>query len=75
MRIVFNVQVGIDVLSYKEAGKVLDKITEGIEKAIENKGEYDLQSFETQHRQIRRYTAANMPMMAEGAEKASDYPR
>jgi hypothetical protein len=61
MRIVFNIEVGIDVPSYVQAGEVLDKITRDLEGAIGPKGSYDVRNFQTDHTPIRRYSE---PMQA-----------
>ena len=63
MRIVFNIEVGIDVPSYVQGGEILDKITRNLEETIGQKGEYDIRSFQAHHTPIRQYPNET-PMMA-----------
>lgn len=64
MRIVFNIDVGIDVPSYVQAGEVLDRITRNLEETIGPKGSYDIQSFRAKHRNVHNYDD-DRAMMAE----------
>ena len=59
MRIVFGIEVAIDVESYVQAGEVLDRVRRDLEATIGTKGEYDISNFRAQHRHIRE---AAMPM-------------
>lgn len=52
MKIVFVINVGIEVPSYVQAGEVLDKITRNLEESIGPKGSYDVSNFQAHHRPI-----------------------
>ena len=55
MRIVFNIEVGIDVPSYVQAGEVLDKITRNLEETVGPKGSYDVGNFKARHRVVHDF--------------------
>ena len=59
MRIVFNIDVGLEVPSYVQAGEILDKITRNLEETIGSKGSYDIQSFRANHRDIHNFEVHN----------------
>lgn len=64
MRIRFNIEVGIDVPSYVQAGEVLDKITRNLDETIGPKGSYDVSNFMARHRPVHEF--ADQAMVAEG---------
>lgn len=70
MRIVFGIQVGIDVPSYVQAGEVLDRITRELEAAIGPKGSYDVSDFRARHKPIHEFS--DQAMMAETPRGAVD---
>jgi hypothetical protein len=70
MRIVFTIEVGVDVPSYVQAGEILDRLKRDIEEAIGPKGEYDIANFRARHKHIRDYAE---PMMM-GADQALPDP-
>jgi hypothetical protein len=72
MRIVFNIEVGIDVPSYVQAGEILDKITRDLEETIGPKGSYDVRNFQAAHTPIRKYSE---PMMEQATDMSSNAPR
>ena len=49
MRIVFNIDVGIDVPSFVQAGEILDKITRDLNETLDGRGTYDIAQFQTRH--------------------------
>jgi hypothetical protein len=55
MRIVFHIEVGIDVPSYVQGGEILDKITQNLEATIGPKGSYDVRDFQARHTPISKY--------------------
>jgi hypothetical protein len=67
MKIVFNIQVGIDVPSYVQAGEVLDKITRHLDETVGPKGSYDVSNFQARHRPIHEF--ADQAMTTEGPMK------
>jgi hypothetical protein len=64
MRIVFNIEVGVDVPTFVQAGEILDKVVHDLEFTLKDRGQFDIRSFETAHTPIRRYSEAQ-DMMAE----------
>ena len=71
MKIVFNIEVGIDVPSYVQAGEILDRVTREVEAAIGPKGRYDVGSFQARHRNVHD----EMPMMAAQSGREFDPDR
>lgn len=69
MRIVFSIEVGIDVPSYVQAGEVLDKVTQNLEEIIGPKGSYDVGNFRARHKSVHEFAgdqsmgAMETPMM------------
>ena len=55
MKIIFNIEVGVDVANFTEAGEILDKITKKLEKTIAPNGRYDIGNFQTRHRNVRGF--------------------
>lgn len=53
MRIVFSIEVGIEVPTYVQAGEILDKITRTLDDSIGEKGHYDVSNFRTRHTPVR----------------------
>lgn len=68
MRIVFSIEVGVEVPSYVQAGEVLDKITRTLDEAVGPKGSYDVSNFRARHRPVHEF--ADQTMMAEMPERA-----
>ena len=65
MKITFDINVGIDVPNYKEAGKMLDKIVKNLEENIGTQGRYDIGSFQARHRPLfKEETSANLQAYA-----------
>ena len=55
MRIVFTIDVGIEVPSYVQAGEVIDKITRNLDEVIGPKGSYDIGNFRTRHKAVHEF--------------------
>jgi hypothetical protein len=64
MHILFNIEVGIEVPSFVQAGEILDQITRDLEEAIGSKGKYDIRNFQTHHTPIRKYPSEQDAMAA-----------
>jgi hypothetical protein len=60
MRIVFNIDVAIDVPSFVQAGEVLDKITRDLDATVGTE-HYDIAQFQTHHTPVKGYPSRYPP--------------
>lgn len=71
MRIVFNIEVGISVPSYVQAGEMLDKITQNLQETIGPKGAYDIQSFRARHKDVHDFSDQMMAQSSDAPDRRS----
>jgi 5-carboxymethyl-2-hydroxymuconate isomerase len=70
MRIVFGIEVGIEVNSYVQAGEILDKITRDLNESLGPKGSFDISNFRARHRAVHEF--ADQSMMAEMPQRMDE---
>ena len=72
MRVVFNIEVGVDVPSYVQVGELLDKITRDLNSTIGSNGEFDLRNFQAAHTPIRKHPEGEFNMMTPMEARSMD---